>query len=53
MIRTLTAIAVAPVLRITGFRFSKDYRLGTTSFHRAVYGCVDVVKANLIAGLPL
>lgn len=50
-ITKLMAYAVAPLLWLTGFRFSKDYRHGTTRFHRGVYACVDTVKANLIAGL--
>jgi hypothetical protein len=49
--RTLTAAIVTPVLKLTGFRFSKDYRWGVSRFHRAIYRCVDVVQANLWAGL--
>lgn len=49
--RTLTAALIAPVLKLTGLRFGKDYRYGTTHFHRTVYRCVDVVQANHWAGL--
>ncbi len=49
MFRTATAKMIAPVLKLTGFRFSKDYRWGTTMFHRAVYACVSTVEANLTA----
>jgi hypothetical protein len=40
---------IAPVLRLTGFRFSKDYRWGTTRFHRTVYACVSTIGANSLA----
>lgn len=50
MIRTALAAVLVPALRLTGFRFSKDYRHGTTRFHRAVYACVDTVSANVKAG---
>ena len=51
MIRTITAYAISPVLRLTGFRFSKDYRWGVTRFHRAVYAMVDTVTANYAGGM--
>lgn len=44
--RKLTAHLCIPVMRLTGFRFGKDYRWGTTLRHRVVYACVDVVFAN-------
>lgn len=47
--RTLAAKAITPILRLTGFRFSKDYRNGTTRKHRIVYALVDVVAANIAA----
>ena len=50
-IRITTAYAISPVLMLTGFRFSKDYRWGVSRFHRAVYAAVDTVAANHIAGL--
>jgi hypothetical protein len=51
--RDFNALLLVPVLKLTGFRFSKDYRYGTTLFHRLVYKTVNVVKANLTAGLDL
>jgi hypothetical protein len=50
-IRTLTAAALVPVLKITGFRFSKEYRWGTTRAKRVVYALVNTVQANLWAGI--
>ena len=49
--RTLTAIIFAPIMKLTGFRFSKDYRRGATAWHIFVYQYVDTVGANLRAGL--
>jgi len=49
--RTFTAALIAPALKLTGFRFSKDYRWGTTIKHRLVYRLVDVVQANIWAGV--
>ena len=50
-IRLITAALAVPAMKITGFRFSKDYRHGTSAFHRAVYACVNTVQANWWAGL--
>jgi hypothetical protein len=47
--RDLLAYLLAPAMRATGFRFSKNYRHGTTSRHRLVYACVNTVRANLRA----
>ena len=47
--RTAAAYLIAPILAITGFRFSKDYRWGTTLRHRVIYACVSTVAANLLA----
>lgn len=33
----------------TGFRFSKDYRYGTTAYHRAVYAILPTVRLNQLA----
>jgi len=49
--RTLTASLIAPVLKVTGFRFSKDYRWGTSLGHRVVFALVNTVEANLKAGV--
>lgn len=43
--RSTAAHIVAPVLRMTGYRFSKRHRMESTW----VYWMVDVVKANLLA----
>ncbi len=51
-IREITAYLIAPVLIVTGFRFSKAYRHGFSRFHQVVYACVNTVSANYIAGLP-
>ena len=48
--RTIIAAIIAPAMRLTGFRFSKDYRHGTTMFHRLVYRFVSTVAANQFAG---
>lgn len=48
--RYILAALIAPFMRLTGFRFSKDYRHGTTRFHRAVYACIATVEANRRAG---
>jgi hypothetical protein len=48
--RNQTAKLLAPIMRATGFRFSKDYRWGTTLRHRMIYRCVNTVRANILAG---
>lgn len=48
--RRFNATLLVPVLKLTGFRFSKDYRHGSTRFHRVVYSAVDTVYANIKAG---
>lgn len=48
-IRSITALILAPAMRVTGFRFSRDYRHGTTVFHAAVYELVDTTTANIKA----
>jgi hypothetical protein len=50
--RTLTAYLIAPIMKITGFRFGKSYRHGASAYHRAVYAMLNTVTANHIAGLP-
>ena len=47
--RKATAYIASPILRITGFRFSKDYRHGKTAFHRIVYAIVSTPIANSLA----
>jgi hypothetical protein len=48
--RKFNASLIVPVMKLTGFRFTKDYRHGSTLFHRAVYFAVDTVGANQKAG---
>ena len=50
-IRTINAYLVLPVLLITGFRFSKNYRWETNLYYAAVYKSIDTVLANTKAGL--
>jgi len=50
MIRKLLALPLLPVLKVTGWRFSKHYRWGSTLWHRMVYASVDVVWINCKAG---
>ena len=50
-IRLIAAYALVPAMKLTGFRFSNDYRWGVSRFHRTVYATVDTVAANHIAGL--
>jgi len=50
-LRMFTAALIVPVLKITGYRFSKNFRHGVTYGHRAVYAMVDTVHANLWAGM--
>jgi hypothetical protein len=49
--RNLTARLIAPVLYLTGYRFSRDFRHGTTRARRIVYAMVNTVTANHLAGL--
>ena len=48
-IRTLSAIILTPVMKLTGFRFSKSYRREDTRFHSVIYALVDTVGANTYA----
>ena len=50
-IRTNNAIILTPVMRLTGFRFSKSYRRGDTKLHSFIYAVVDTVSANIQAGI--
>jgi len=49
--RMMTAAMVSPILRLTGYRFSKNFRRGVTWRHRAVYCVIDTVHANFYAGM--
>ena len=48
-IRTISAIILTPVMKLTGFRFSRAYRRGDTKLHSIVYALVDTVGANTYA----
>jgi len=47
--RDFNARLIAPILRLTGFRFSKEYRWGVSRFHRAVFAMVNTIRANIRA----
>ncbi len=47
--RDLLASIVAPGLAVTGLRFSKDFRWGTTRGHRLVYRLINTTGANIKA----
>ena len=49
----VTAAMLVPILKVTGYRFSKRFRHGDTLWHRVVYSAVDTVQANLWAGMEL
>lgn len=49
--RTMTAYLIAPALVATGFRFSKNFRWGTTLSHRVVYALVWTTFANQLADM--
>ena len=53
IMRTLIAKLIAPAMKVSGFRFSKDYRHGVSAYHRCVYRLVDVVAANYAAGITV
>jgi len=40
-IRMLTANILTPVMKLTGFRFSRAYRRGDTRYHQIIFACVD------------
>ena len=47
--RILTAKIIAPIMAMTGFRFSKSYRYEETRFHAFVYALVATTTANIYA----
>lgn len=47
--RVFAARTIAPVLALTGYRFSQDYRQGKTLWHRAVYSICLTFTANIKA----
>ncbi len=60
-LRQINAAALAPILRATGFRFSKQYRWAypvrdgwsgfANLYYRTTYKLVDTVAANIKAGI--
>jgi len=46
IIRKTNASLIAPIMKLTGFRFSKLYRHEATTYHKIVYRLVDTVGAN-------
>ena len=53
-IRTASAIILAPLLKATGYRFSKSWRHGDTVIKSFVYEhMLDTVIANQRAGLEV
>tara|TARA_R110000787_G_scaffold579_4_gene2075 strand:+ start:222 stop:404 length:183 start_codon:yes stop_codon:yes gene_type:complete len=51
--RKFNALLITPLLKLTGYRFSKAWRHGDTTAKRFIYEYVlDTVTANQRAGLP-
>ena len=51
-LRCFNALWLAPIMRVTGFRFSTRFRHGETPAHRIVYILVNTVRANIRADKP-
>ena len=49
IIRKVNTNLLVPVMRLTGFRFSKLYRYEATTYHQVIYKLVDTVAANIQA----
>ena len=49
--RDMIANLIVPVMVVTGFRFSKEYRRAECGWKAFVYRNVNTVHANLKAGL--
>ena len=49
MIRQMLALAILPIMKATGFRFSRSYRHEATLYHQAIYRMIDTVGANVCA----
>jgi len=49
LMRVLTAKIIAPIMAMTGFRFSKSYRHEDTRFHAFIYALVATTTANIYA----
>ena len=48
-LRNTVAAIIGYAMRPLEFRFSKDYRHGSTWRHRLVYACCNTVAANYVA----
>ena len=51
--RTITAALCVPFMKVTGFRFSKEYRKASDGWRLFVFTYVDTVQANIWAGLTI
>ena len=49
--RDLIAELLAPIMHKSGYRFSKDFRRGTTCYHRIIYRWLNTVLANELADI--
>ena len=49
--RDLAAKVIAPAMKMTGFRFSKEYRWAESGWKSLVYRCVNTIMANQLAGV--
>lgn len=49
--REVTALILVPFMKLTGFRFSKEYRHAVAGWKLFVFIHVNTVKANLWAGM--
>ncbi len=47
--RQFNTSIIIPVMKLTGFRFSKSFRRGDTLAHRVVYRMISTVEANIKA----
>ena len=52
-IRKINGLLLVPVMKVTGFRFSRDFRMQSEypTWRGFVYRWVDTVGANIKAGL--
>jgi len=49
--RKLIALILVPFMKVTGFRFSEEYRYAIDGWELFVFTYVDIVRANRWAGL--
>lgn len=50
-VRSFLGGLCVPFLMLTGYRFDKSFRWGTTKMKALIYRWVDVVRANQWAGM--